>query len=352
MDNYQIAEIDLENKQNLEKFLIKNKASLLQSFDWGEFQENLERKKWHFIILDENNIIASALVAKYSLPLGKSYLYCNRGVVTNFQFPISNFQLKETKEFWKLFLDRIKEIARKENSIFFRMDPEWESGEDKKLLEGLGFIKSKKEINPQNTLILNISRSEEEILAQMHSKTRYNIRLAARKGVKIRISGGNDEDFEAFWKLMEETTERDGFSSHPKEYYKKQLEFFNKKNIVKLLIAEFNGRVVSAVMVSFYGENAVYLHGASSYEYRKYMAPHLIQWEAIMEARRRGCSYYDFWGIEGENPESRIKNQDWGGITRFKKGFAREFGVEKNYIGAWDLPLQKIWYRIYNLMKR
>ncbi|NQU99483.1 MAG: peptidoglycan bridge formation glycyltransferase FemA/FemB family protein [Parcubacteria group bacterium] len=337
-----IVEVNQENKQEVEGFLKLQKASLLQSFHWGEFQESLERKKWHFIILNENNIIASVLLVKYNLPLGKSYLYCNRGPIL----------LDRNGEALNLILKKVKEIANQEDSIFYRIDPEWSNKEDEELLNKLEFKKSKKEINPKNTLILNISESEEEILAQMHSKTRYNIRLATRKGVKVRISDGNNKDFEAFWKLMKETTERDGFSSHPGEYYKKQLEFFNKDSLVKLFITEVGSEVVSAIVVSFYNDNAVYLHGASGYEHRKYMAPHLIQWEAIKEAKRRGCIYYDFWGIEGENQESRIKNQDWGGITRFKKGFAREFGVEKNYIGAWDLPLQKMWYGVYNLMRK
>lgn len=340
-----LIEINKENKKKLDKYLKDKKASLLQSYDWGEFQEKLGRKVWSFAILNDDEIIASALITKHNLPLGKSYLYCNRGVVTN-------FQLEENKKFWKLFLDEVQEIARGENSIFFRMDPEWESEKSKKLSKDLGFLKSKKEINPKNTLILDISKSEEEILKQMHSKTRYNIRLSDRRGVKIRISDGNSNDFEGFWKLMEETAQRDGFRSHPKDYYRKQIEFFSKNDLIKLFVAELEGKIIAATIVSFYSLNAVYLHGASSYEHRKYMAPHLIQWEAIKEAKRRGCKYYDFWGIEGSDQGSKIKDQNWKGITRFKKGFAKEFGIEKNYIGAYDFTLHKIWYQIYNLIKK
>ena len=358
-----IVEINQDNKQEFEEFLKSRKASLLQSFNWGRFQEALEKKTWQLVFFEENKIIASASVIKYSLPLDKSYLYCNRGPV------IQAISYELQARVLKLLVEKIEEIAERENSIFFRIDPEWENkDENKKLLNNLGFKKSKKEVNPRNTLILNVSKSEEEILAQMHSKTRYNIRLSERKGVRVRISnfssrGGSalggqfpisnkNKDFEAFWKLMEETTRRDGFKSHPKEYYKKQLDFLGKDDLIKLFVAELNGKIISAIIVSFYGENSVYLHGASSYEHRKYMAPHLIQWEAIKEAKRRECSYYDFWGIEGENLEPKIKNQDWGGITRFKEGFAREFGVRKNYIGTWDYPIKKMWYGIYNLVRK
>ncbi len=338
-----IIEINQEIKQQTEEFWQINKASLFQSFNWGKFQEELRRKTWQLAVLSENKIIASALITKYDLPLGKGYLYCNRGPV------LSNI----SKDVLKLFIKKIKEIAKSENCVFFRIDPEWNyNDKNKKLLADLGFIKSKKEVNPGNTLILDISQSEEEILAQMHSKARYNIRLSERKGVRIRISGGSEKDFEAFWKLMEETTERDGFSSHPKEYYKKQLEYFGKLDLIKLFVAELEGKIISVIIVSFYNQNAIYLHGASSYEDRKYMAPHLIQWEAIKEAKRQGCNYYDFWGVKGKNQEAKNKNQDWGGITRFKEGFAREFGIEKNYIGAWDQPLQSLWYKIYNLVRK
>lgn len=330
----EIIEINQKNKNRLEEFLISNRASLLQSFNWGEFQEELGRKTWQLAVLEGNKIIASSLVIKYDLPLSRSYLYCSRGPVL----------LEENQEVFRIILEKIKEIAEKENSIFFRMDPEWEN---RKLLGNLGFKKNKKEIQPRDTLILDISKTEEEILAQMHSKTRYNIRLSGRKGIKIRISDGNEKDFEAFWKLLEETTSRDKFKSHPKEYYKKQLEFFSKKNLIKLFVAEYDGRVVSAIIVSFYGLNAVYLHGVSSYEYRKYMAPHLVQWEAIKEAKKQGCMFYDFWGIQGKN-----QGQDWEGITRFKEGFAKKFGKKLSYIGAWDLPLKKSWYGIYNFIKK
>ena len=146
-----IVEIDQSNKQEIEEFLKLPKASLLQSFNWAKFQENLARKTWSFKILNENNILASALFTKYDLPLGKSYLFCSRGPVVG----KLNNDLKA--EVLKLIIKKIKEIAEQENSIFFRLDPEWSSEEDEELLNKLKFKKSKKEVNPKNTLILDIS---------------------------------------------------------------------------------------------------------------------------------------------------------------------------------------------------
>lgn len=342
-----LIEVGQDKKNSLEEFLQHNRASLLQSYYWGMFQEELGKKFWQLVILEKEEIIASALVVKYSLPLNKSYLYCPRG-------PVLNMKDRELRvETIKLFLEKIKKIAQKDKALFLRIDPDWNNSEEnREFVSNFSFKKFKKEVQPKNTLLLDVSRSEEEILKQMHSKTRYNIKLAERKGVKIRISDGSDRDLASFCNLMDKTAARDGFKSHPKEYYKKQLNFFNKRDLIKLFIAELEGEVIASVIVSFYGDNAVYLHGASDYEYRKYMAPYLIQWKAILEAKRRDCLFYDFWGVEGSDSKNKVEGQDWQGITRFKKGFAKKYGLEKNYIGAWDLPLSSLWYGVYNFFKK
>lgn len=377
---FKILEIDDFKKENLENFLKENSGSLLQSWDWGEFQKTLGRKIWRFG-LGDGNLRASALIVKYNLPFGKCYFYCPRGPILNSQFPISNSQT-----ILKLLVNKAKEIAKKENSIFFRIDPEvtLENKELISVLENLGFIKSKKETQPKDTLILDISKSENEILAQMHHKTRYNIGLARRKGVKIRQSI-DLKDVDQFYNLMLKTSKRDKFFPHPKEYYKMQIDILGKQNLVRLFVAEIleaqnsklevqnpvpktqnlkskiqdaevKVRMIAAAIVSFYGQRATYLHGASDYQFRNLMAPHLVQWEAILEAKRRGCRYYDFWGIEPKNCKiQKSLKQDWAGITRFKRGFARTslggLGKEVNYIGAWDLPIQKGWYWIYHLAR-
>lgn len=360
---FKIFEIDKSKKENLEKFLKEKKASLLQSWHWGEFQNSLGRKIWRFGIEDDG-FQASAQIIRHSLPFSKSYLYCPRGPF--FPFVQSSEKLKvESENLFELIIKKIREIAKKENSIFFRIDPEitLENKEFISTLKNLGFIKSKKEVQPKDTLILDISKKEDEILAQMHHKTRYNIGLAKRKGVMVRQSVGSKE-VNQFYALMFKISKRDGFSPHPKEYYQKQIEVLEKAGLVKLFVAETDresgfknqeSRIIAAIIVSFYGDMATYLHGASNYQYRNLMAPHLLQWEAILEAKKRGCKYYDFWGIQSEKHKARIKNQGWAGITRFKRGFVPTDSVgggrEMNYIGAWDLPIQKVWYGIYNLIK-
>lgn len=288
--------------------------SFLQSSAWLDFQKSLGRKVWQ---------IGSVNIFKHNLPFGKSYFYSPR---YRGDFLSGSF------------LSKIREIARQENAIFFKVD--LEKSIDENLFKKIGFRKSKN-IQPVRTLILDITKSEQELLDQMHYKTRYNIGLAEKRGVKIK-NGKNY--FEDFWKLMRETTKRDGFHPHPKEYYRKMLKIPG----IELFVAEFRGKIIAANIVVFYNKTApshstgqaIYLHGASDYEHRNLMAPHLLQWEQIKEAKKRGCVEYDFWGID---------DKKWPGVTRFKRGFG---GREINYPNAHDLVFQPIWYLIYKIARK
>ena len=335
-------------------FVLQNGGSFLQSFEWGEFQESLGRKVWRI-----KNDFFQALIIQHRLPFGRSYLYCPRGpiITNNTQQTINNF------------LEEIKKIVKQEGAIFLRVDPEW-GIEDGNILNKFGFRKSFKEIQPKRTLILDLVKSENDILAEMHQKTRYNIRVAERHGIKIlnpkseirkksQIQNPNDQNFETFWKLLQQTAKRDKFRPHPEEHYQKLLKILseveppkevgppdivltlgdptsqNKKAIAKLFLADYQGKVIAVNILIFFGKRATYLHGASDFEYRNLMAPYLLHWQQILEAKKLGCSEYDFWGID---------EKKWPGLTRFKKGFG---GKELEYIGAWDLVFDKKLYQVY-----
>lgn len=331
-----IIEVKEDQKEKWDDFVKASpNSSLLQSFEWGKFQESLGRKIWRLALIDKEKWLASALIVKHNLPLDKSYLYCPQGpIFENLKFKIENL---------KLLFNKIKKIAKEEKAIFLRIDPAINIQNSEFNIQKLGFIKTKKEVQPKDTLILDITKGEKELLRQMHHKTRYNLRLAQRKGVKIRQSI-DLKDIDLFWDLMLETTKREGFKSHPKEYYRKQIEVLGKESLVRLFLAEYQDKVIAANIVSFFGNKATYLHGASLYQYREVMAPHLLQWQAILEAKKRSCKFYDFWGIAPQNQP----NHPWAGITRFKKGFG---GQEMHYLGAWDLVYQPLWYKLYNLVR-
>ena len=272
--------------------------------------------------------------------------------------------------------------------IFFRLGPEVAIDQLAiEQLNNLGFQQLPYDIEPSQTLILDISKSEDELLAQMHEKWRYNIRLAERKGVtvKLLVSDTNsfEQYFEEFYRLVSEgTAERKNIRHYPKEYYRQQLtinnqqfnlpaplcvrgeEKWNRENgtsastpFVKggtgevkslLFVAEYESKVIAANIVVIFGNKATYLHGATSSEHREVMAPHLLQWEQIKYAKAQGCSEYDFWGIVNEHTLDK-RRQSWEGFTRFKRGFG---GQEVNYVGYWDYPLNKPWYFLYRLVQK
>jgi lipid II:glycine glycyltransferase (peptidoglycan interpeptide bridge formation enzyme) len=306
----------VNQKELWNQFVIQNNGSFLQSWQWGEFRQSLGQKIWRIEISR-----LKGLVIKYNLPLNKSYLYCPRG-------PVGEILDKDFKE----FSTQIRDIAKQENSIFFKIEP------DKNLRE-LPLVRSTKQIQPSKTIVLDITKSEEELLSQMHQKTRYNIRLAQRKGVVVQQTS-NKESLGIFLGLLKETAQRDKFYLHPKNYYQKMLAILGKEGMVKLFLAQYQNRVIAANLVCFFGQRATYLHGASDYNFRQMMAPYLLQWQAILEAKKQGLKYYDFWGID---------DRKWPGVTRFKKGFG---GQEIIYLGAFDLVFQKLWYGIYNLARR
>jgi peptidoglycan pentaglycine glycine transferase (the first glycine) len=287
--------------------------SFLQSKQWLDFQKSIGRKVWQ---------VEGIGIIKNNLPFKKSYLYSSRLRPSDFG----------GQAYFGEALHKINKIAKEENAIFFKIDFENVETLD---LEGFKFVKSFN-IQPQKTLILDITKSEEELLEQMHSKTRYNIQLAQKKGVNTQHSTLSAQRFDSFWKLMEQTTKRDGFHAHPKEYYRKLLEIPG----VELFVAEYQNKIITANIVVFYNKTAIYLHGASDYEQRNLMAAPLLQWEQIKEAKKRECTKYDFWGID------EIK---WPGVTRFKKSFN---GKEIAYPGAFDLIFQPFWYKIYKLARK
>jgi len=271
--------------------------SFLQSKEWEEFQKSVGNQTFR---------IDDVLLIKKSLPMKKNYFYVPRANID---------------------INKVAELAKKENCIFLRIEPMKELEIETLKLK----IQRSVDILPSQTLILDLTQTEEEILKNMHQKTRYNIRLAGKKGVEIKESN----DIDKFWKLMQETTERDKFRAHDKSYYEKMIA----SKIVKLYIAEYEGKILTAGIFVFYDDTVTYLHGASTHEHKNVMAPYLLHWEMIKLAKKQGCKYYDFYGIN---------EQKWPGVTRFKKGFN---GTETNYPGTFDIVFNKIWYGIYKIVR-
>lgn len=299
--------------------------NFLQSQSWAAFQKQCGRKHWFIEAAGMRG-----LVIKYPLPLKKSYLYSPNGPMIN-----------EGVADWPEFLQAIKKIAQQEKAIFFRCDPRIDLK-----LEDLRFQKAPKDYYfsatalPKETAVLDISVSEEEILKKMHPKTRYNIHLAEQRGVEIKQSR-TTEDSEIFYNLIYKTAQREKIKPHPKEHYQKLLETFDGS--IEIFLGYYQNQPIAGILVLFFGDTAIYLHGGFNSKYRNLMAPHLLQWLAIKEAKKRGCREYDFGGISLES------DHPWSGITRFKLSFGAEPVI---YPGAYDLIFQPFWYWVYNLIRK
>jgi len=311
--------IDVKTKDELSNFLSKQPSSqFLQAWQWGEFHQNLGSKVRRLVVKKGDNILAAASLIKKSLPMGKSYFYCPRGPIIDFRLPI------------ELLFDEIKELAKKENVMFMRFEPQAEVKSNKfRIIKTL-------DIQPSQTVILDLKNREDELLNAMHQKTRYNIRLAEKKGVEI-VSASLD-NFDDFWKLMGETKERDNFRLHGIDYYQEMLKLDN--NFIKLFFAKYQNKNIATAIVSWFGDTVTYMHGASSDSNRNVMASYLLQWEIAREAKAKGFKHYDFYGIDG---------QKWPGVTRFKKGFS---GKEVNYPGTFDLVFDSGWYNVYKMIRK
>ncbi len=327
-----------KNKKNF--FVSAQSGSFLQSNEWAEFQENIGRKTL-FLGSEKSENVWSALVIKQPLPFGQNYLYIPRG-------PIFSGQINET---FKEFLPKIQAVAKTEKSTFVRIDAFYHENlsELLKSFETLKFIDIGRSIQPKTNLIIKLEGAEEDLMGDMHEKTRYNIRLAQKHGVfiKLGIKENLDENKKIFWQLISETTKRQNISSYTKKYYDKMIESFYKEEthnrtnaFGKIYFAYYKDKPLGAAFVVFFGKRATYLHGGTSLEHKNTMAPYLLHWEIMRSAKKDGFIEYDLGGVD---------EQRWPGITRFKKGFG---GTTEQYPNAVDLPVSNGKYALYTLMRK
>jgi lipid II:glycine glycyltransferase (peptidoglycan interpeptide bridge formation enzyme) len=210
------------------------------------------------------------------------------------------------------------------------------------LFEQAGCVKSPKDTFTPYNLLLDLERDEDTLLADMHSKHRYNIRYAKKNGVVVR-QGSGDADFEIFYDLAIKTSKRQGFYIHPKKYYRLIWDILGEQGIAKTLIAEYEGTPLASWMFFVYDNVLYYPYGGSSSEHLNLHASNLVGWEGILLGKREGCEVFDMWGANAD-PDDR-EDPEWG-FTNFKKKFGARH-VE--YIDSYDLVLDPLMYRGFNV---
>ena len=240
--------------------------------------------------------------------------------------------------FIKIDPDLVKEVLseRHEKYSFLSINPDFPE-----FLKRNNWIESKDQIQFRNTIVISLEKPDEEILKEMKQKTRYNIRLSERKGVKVRI--GDKSDFENLFKLYAITALRDNFVIRSKNYYLNLWGKFYEAGLCEPIIAELDGEILAAVIIYFYSGRAYYVYGMSSEKNRNLMATYLLQWKAIQRAKENNCKIYDFWGA----PDVLNENDRMWGVYKFKLGFG---GFFIRTVGAWDFPTNKFGYIIYSFV--
>ncbi len=331
-------------------FLSKHpQAHILQSAAWGDLKSEFG---WDVFRVYFGEAAAQLLIRR--LAFGFKLAYLPKGPVgSDSLFEASHIEGEHEKpEIIDGFLQEIDRICRSQHCAFLKIEPDaWEIIPHSHHLEiPKGFHISQHAIQPPRTVILDVRGSEEQVLERMKQKTRYNIRLAAKKGVSVYPS----TDIALFRSILDVTSQRDGFGVHSSEYYARAFDLFHARGECELFMAEHEGQSLAGLMVFTRGKRAWYFYGGSSEIKRDLMPNYLLQWEAILWARSHGCTEYDLWGVpdydEQTLEDNFLKRSDglWG-VYRFKRGFG---GKVLRSMGPFDRVYNIPIYRLYNIWVR
>lgn len=321
---------------------------LLQSCAWGAFKADFGWQVLRLVCESGGQIIGGAQALLRLTPAGP-VVYVPRGPV-----------LPPDDDALPAILETLSNAARDRGAIFLKIEPAWP--DDAALvdrLESMGFRPTDETIQPRTTIVLDLRPDEQQLLMGMKSKWRYNIRLAARKNVQVRRA--TEQDLPAFYRLLQTTSERDGFHIHPCAYYEAAWHRFRPAGLTELFLAYYEDELLAGLMAFRFGDTAYYLYGGSSNRHRNRMPNHLLQWHAIQWAKQHGCTWYDFWGVPDEVGEAAAQNSHvaarggdgmWG-VYRFKQGFG---GQIARTVGGFDRVFKPARYwlgtRVWPLVRR
>lgn len=317
-------------------------GSVLQTTRWAQLKNQFGWSSHRVWLRREGELVAGAQVLFRSALLGMVRMaYIPHGPLVDWG----------NEEQVAVLLNQIDHSCYQHRAGILKMEPllwqedvppeQWQA-----LCEEHGLNADTDTIQPPRTLVVDLRPDEDEILAAMKQKTRYNVRLAGRRDVTVRE--GTIEDIPAFNALMQATGQRNEFGVHDPAYYHAAFRLFAPEHAA-LLLAEYEGQLLAGIMVFATGQRAAYLYGASSNEERQRMPTYLLQWEAIRWAKARGCTEYDLWGVP-DAPEETLeadftdRNDGLWGVYRFKRGFGGEL---RRTVGSADRVYNKLLYRLY-----
>ena len=320
---------DINDKKEWENFFYSfERRTFLNSWSWGNFRKSIGNKVWRKAVITNEKIESLFLVSRVDSKKGSFLL-------------LSHCPASLLKEAFKESIEEVISMAKKEKVSFVRIAPILGRGSfEEGVLNDLGFRISPSSVFPIKSLELDLTLDEDLILSGMRKSTRYLIKQGL-KDESIKVSISKDlSDLDLFYNLQTKTASRQGFKPFSRDYLRKEFEAFSTDDQVALVLGYHEGECVAGAFIIFWGERAFYHHGASLSVSNKVSVSHLVQWEAIKEAKRRGCKKYNFWAISPfDDP-----NHKWAGLTRFKKGFG---GEEIEYADTRDLPISKRYLLTY-----
>ncbi len=315
--NYTIKIVD---KADFDRFYkaFKGRKTFLQSVAYGQFREALGETIFYIGIFSDQKLVGISLLQKVTTRL-KTFLHIPHG-------PLIMEEL-DTDKVWKSFLDFYKHFGKERGVDFLRISPLL-SPDKKPLFCQKGFVDAPVHlVNPEKNWILDITEDLEVILSNMKKSTRYEVRQIDKKGLTVK-QGNAEEDLDIFWKLHLETVKRQKFTPFPKANTAKEMAIFGDD--CQIFSTMVKDDYYSASIIIFDDTAAYYHQGASRYS--KLPVAHATIWAAIKEAKKRGCRYFNFWGVVSDTD----KKHPWYGLSRFKRGFG---GYEENYLHCQDYPL-------------
>ena len=355
---------EIKDKRVWEGFLkeVKEKT-FLQSFNWGEFNKIMGDKVFRLGVYRQEELIATALIIKVEARRG-TFLFLphgpnikNKELQTSRSTPCNCHTINQTSRFapcnyeaikriknkvLEVLLNKLKEMAKEEKVTFIRIAPLWEKNEENiKIFRELGFRQAPIHIHPELTWELDITKTEEELLKNMRKTTRYLIRQALKnEGIEI-IKNKDLKGIDEFNKLYQATRVRHGFVPFSLNYLENEFLSFSRDDEISIFLGRYKKELVSSGIFVFWQDIGFYHHGASFLKYPKIPVSYLLLWEAIREAKKRGCQKFNFWGIA---PISN-KKHPWAGLTLFKMGFG---GKSREYVKTQDLIISnKYWISFF-----
>jgi lipid II:glycine glycyltransferase (peptidoglycan interpeptide bridge formation enzyme) len=310
----------------------------VQTWEWGDFQISQGHKVYRLGVFDNNKIVSGYSVSFHKIPK------TDYSVGTILRGPAIDNEM----------LENIRKIAKDENAIFIKLEPDIfhktfsETGET--IVNPLNMDFKDVVVSPKVafypfSFIVDLTKSENELLEIMHSKTRYNVKIANRYGVKIE-DRTDDQAFEVYLKLLVDTTKRQGFYLHTEKYHRDLWKILKNTGTVHIMLASYQDKVIAAFMLFKVKDKLFYPYGASLDIHREVMAPTLLMWESIKLGQKLGCKSFDMWGCLG--PDAKEGQQGFG-FHRFKQGFG---GQLTQFIGTYDLVVNEPMYKIYNLIDK